>query len=242
MARFSIGGKKADSSAISARNNSSQSPSRMKTAWVGPSNERSSKEARMRLRLLAGILFVGCTVNTQPAPQYGPGYQQQGYQQPPPQQLRRTSRPRNSRTYHRRTQQPPPQPSPRSAPPRSDLYTPPPPPPPTDVPATYAEPVYNDVSHRSLVTAFPSLDVFYDELVPYGTWYDDPTYGWVFAPTRRATCRIRTATGSTPTTGSLGLERSVRLGDRSLRSLDLRTAGYGPRHDLGARMGDLASG
>ena len=28
----------------------------------------------------------------------------------------------------------------------------------------------------------PSVDVFYDQLSPYGTWYDDPTYGWVFTP------------------------------------------------------------
>ena len=39
----------------------------------------------MRLRLLASILFAGCTIQTAPAPQYPPP--QQPYpQQPPPQQ------------------------------------------------------------------------------------------------------------------------------------------------------------
>ena len=28
----------------------------------------------------------------------------------------------------------------------------------------------------------PSIDVFYNDLAPHGSWYDDPTYGWVFAP------------------------------------------------------------
>jgi hypothetical protein len=143
----------------------------MKTARVAPSNERSSKEARMRLRLLAGILFVGCTVNTQPAPQYGPGYQQQGYQQPPPQQP----------AYQPPPQQPPaPEQPPQPPPPDQTAYTPPPPP--TDVPVMYDEPTYDNVNVSLGGDAVPSVDVFYDQLDPYGTWYDDPTYGYVFTP------------------------------------------------------------
>src|SRR5262249_19050000 len=30
--------------------------------------------------------------------------------------------------------------------------------------------------------AVGNIDIFFDQLDPYGTWYDDPTYGWVFVP------------------------------------------------------------
>ena len=70
--------------------------------------------------------------------------------------------------------------------------TPPPAPPPasswqgaptTPPPApTYSGPVYEDVNVEVAGSNVPSIDVFYNDLAPHGSWYDDPTYGWVFAP------------------------------------------------------------
>lgn len=49
-------------------------------------------------------------------------------------------------------------------------------------PASTSEPVYADVNVGLAGNSVPSVDVFYSELGPYGSWYDDPKYGWVFAP------------------------------------------------------------
>src|ERR1041385_9040583 len=113
----------------------------------------------MRLRsALASLLFAGCTIQSAPPPQYG--YQQQpppNYQQPPPTQV---------------VQQPPP------------VQTPPPPvqQPPQPEPVYYDEPGSWDVNVGFAGDPVWSVDVFYDQLDPYGTWYNDPTYGWVFVP------------------------------------------------------------
>ncbi|MBA2538545.1 MAG: hypothetical protein H0V17_02830, partial [Deltaproteobacteria bacterium] len=45
-------------------------------------------------------------------------------------------------------------------------------------------PVYVDVQSEPEGSSVPSVDVFYEELDPYGSFYDDPTYGWVFAPSQ----------------------------------------------------------
>lgn len=46
----------------------------------------------------------------------------------------------------------------------------------------YDEPGYVTIDANPAGDAVGSLDVFYAELEPYGIWYDDPTYGWVFTP------------------------------------------------------------
>ncbi|HEX5060329.1 MAG TPA: DUF6600 domain-containing protein, partial [Kofleriaceae bacterium] len=105
-----------------------------------------------------------------PPPQYGyqqqqPGYQQPGYQQPPP---------------PTQTQPPPTQPAVTQPPPPTQPE-PPPPPPPAE-PAYYDTPGSVNVNVSFQGDAVWNLDVFFDQLDPYGTWYDDQTYGWVFVP------------------------------------------------------------
>ena len=46
----------------------------------------------------------------------------------------------------------------------------------------YSGPIYDDVNVDVAGSNVPSVDVFYNDLAPYGSWYNDPTYGWVFAP------------------------------------------------------------
>ena len=61
----------------------------------------------------------------------------------------------------------------------------PPPPraraPPASAPV-YSGPIYDTVNVGVAGNDVPSIDVFYNDLAPYGSWYNDPTYGWVFAP------------------------------------------------------------
>jgi len=140
----------------------------------------------MRLRLLSGILFVGCTINT-PPPQ-NQGYQQQpGYQQPQPQPqpYQNPTEPQYTQPAPQPNYQPPPptyQPPTYQPPPQQTTYVPPPPD--TSQPTFYDEPVYDTVTVSLGGDAVPNVDVFYDQLDPYGTWYDDQTYGWVFSPSQ----------------------------------------------------------
>ena len=122
----------------------------------------------MRSRIwLSAALLVGCTVSNPPPPQYGYQTQQQyPQQQPPP------------------VQQPPPQQTTYQPPPTN-----PPPPvqyePPANVDTYEAPPslpIYTDVSVDPIGDEVPQVEIFYDQLSPYGTWYDDSTYGWVFVP------------------------------------------------------------
>ena len=133
---------------------------------------------RMTRRLAAAFAgcaaLAGCVVRTatpyqSPPPQYA---QQDPQAQPPP-------------------GEPPPPAEPQPSPPPAEPYQspqqpyqpPPPPAPPADPPpVTYSDPVYTDVNVEVAGNDVPSVDVFYDQLSTYGTWYDDPTYGWVFAP------------------------------------------------------------
>src|SRR5450631_1474597 len=129
----------------------------------------------MRLKLLAGILFAGCTIQNPPPPQYAQQQPQPGYQQPAPQPYQQPApqpQPQPQPTY----QPPPPQPQPTYQAPA------PPPPPQADATVYYDEPTYDTVNVSVGGDAVPNVDVFYDQLDPYGTWYDDGTYGWVFAP------------------------------------------------------------
>ena len=57
-----------------------------------------------------------------------------------------------------------------------------PPAPPAERAGRLRGPVYDTVNVDVAGNDVPSVDVFYNDLAPYGTWYDDPTYGWVFAP------------------------------------------------------------
>src|SRR6476659_9988155 len=64
---------------------------------------------------------------------------------------------------------PPPQPYQPPPPPVS--YTPPPPAqPPEPPPPTYSDPVYVDTSVEVSGNDVPNVDVFYDQLSPYGVW------------------------------------------------------------------------
>ena len=114
-----------------------------------------------------------------------------------PRRLRRTRRrrcPRRRPALRRPRRRPVPprlrRKSPRKNRPSSDNRTvlPPdsaPPPPPTDTAEypIYDEPVIRD-GQRVSAASVASIDVFYDQLDPYGTWYDDPTYGWAFTPSQ----------------------------------------------------------
>jgi hypothetical protein len=46
----------------------------------------------------------------------------------------------------------------------------------------FDDPIYAQVSAGPSGQAVPSVEVFYDQLAGYGFWYDDPVYGFVFAP------------------------------------------------------------
>src|SRR6185436_11166126 len=72
-------------------------------------------------------------------------------------------------------QQPPPPPPQQQPPPPPVVQQTPPAP-------VYTGPVYDTVNVSVTGNNVPSVDVFYNDLAPYGSWYDDPTYGWVFAP------------------------------------------------------------
>jgi len=52
----------------------------------------------------------------------------------------------------------------------------------TDVLA-YDEPAVETVTAPVAGEPIADVGVFYDQLEPYGTWYDDPSYGWTFTPT-----------------------------------------------------------
>ena len=132
---------------------------------------------------LSSLLLAGCIVPaTSPPPQY---QQTQPAQQPapadePPQEPYQPP-PAAQPTYER----PPTQQAQYSPPPAQ--YSPPPaqyspPPAPDDLPASYGDPAYTDLNVELTGSDVPSVDVFYDQLAPYGTWYDDPSYGWVFTP------------------------------------------------------------
>src|SRR5262245_8906844 len=64
-------------------------------------------------------------------------------------------------------------------------------PPPSEMPADAATadayhydvgPQYIDVNTAPQGSEVPNVAVFYQQLEPYGQWYDDPDYGYVFAP------------------------------------------------------------
>src|SRR5262249_45433826 len=115
---------------------------------------------------LSALVVTGCVVQPIPGPQY--------QQQPPPPQYAQQDP---------QAQPPPGEPPPPSQPPDQPYQPPPPPAPPAEPPpASYGDPVYTDVNVEVAGNDVPSVDVFYDQLSPYGTWYDDPTFGWVFAP------------------------------------------------------------
>ncbi len=124
-------------------------------------------------------LLTGCLVPAGPQQ----GYPQQGYQQPPPPQQQQTYPPPQG---DQQPYQPPPQqayqPPPPQPPPQG--YQPPPAPPPQPAPPP-EQPIYVDVTVAPSGSSVPAIETFYDELSPYGTWYDDPSYGWVFSPSQQ---------------------------------------------------------
>jgi len=120
----------------------------------------------MRLKILPAFLLAACTatVTTAPPPVVTVTAQTQT---PPPEQ---------HPVVVQKVEPTPVVVEPPPAPPT------PPPPPAEPVEVTYSDPVYEDVSVAVDGTDIPTVDIFYSELAPYGSWYDDPSYGWVFAP------------------------------------------------------------
>src|SRR5690606_18705990 len=45
-------------------------------------------------------------------------------------------------------------------------------------------PEYVDIATPPAGSAVPDVTIFWNQLDPYGDWYDDPEYGYVFAPAR----------------------------------------------------------
>src|SRR5262249_11658855 len=128
----------------------------------------------MRMKIASSFLILGsamgCYVQpyNPPPAQYGQAQQQPPAQQPPDQQ-----------PY---PQQPGYAPPPPAQPPPPAVQAPPPPPPVQPATPVYTGPVYDNYSGSVAGNSVPSVDVFYSELAPMGSWYSDPTYGWVFAP------------------------------------------------------------
>src|SRR3954452_15869657 len=155
-------------------NETSQGPSPAKGAF------RMRAAHTTRLLVLGGCL--GCYVQpyNPPPAQYGATQQET----PPPGQTGQDGQPQPRPDQ----QQPPPDPSPQ--PPPTTYAQPsgwvgqPPPAQPAAPPSAPGDtgPVYENVNVRVAGNDVPSIDVFYNDLAPYGSWYNDPTYGWVFAP------------------------------------------------------------
>ena len=79
------------------------------------------------------------------------------------------------------TAQPAPQPAYVEPQPATVVVTTAPPAPPAEPPPAPA-PVYIEVAAEPAGAVVPGVEQFYDKLAPFGTWYNDPSYGWVFAP------------------------------------------------------------
>src|SRR6478609_7212232 len=127
------------------------------------------RRANTRFLILTGIFggyAVGCYV--QP---YNPPPGQVGQAPPPaqtdPAQPYDQSQPPPQQPGYAEQQPPPAPPPPPAAPPSTPVYT---------------GPTYDTVNVDVQGGNVPSVDVFYNDLAPYGSWYSDPTYGWVFAP------------------------------------------------------------
>jgi hypothetical protein len=138
---------------------------------------------RTRKWLLSALLVSCVPPSNSPPPQYGYGPPPAQPQQPPPYQD--PAQPPPAQPYQPPAQpyQPPAQPyqPPTTYQPPAPTYQPP-----VAEPA-YQPPIgptYVDVAVDPEGSEVPSVDVFYDELQPYGSFYDDPSYGWVFAPSQ----------------------------------------------------------
>ena len=122
-------------------------------------------ESTTALLLLGGCL--SCYVQPYNPPPAQPGQATAAPAQPPPDQYAQ------------------PQPPPDQQPAYTEQATYTPPPAPVAVQASaavYSGPTYDTVNVSVAGSDVPSVDVFYNDLAPYGSWYNDPTYGWVFAP------------------------------------------------------------
>src|SRR4051812_4295607 len=145
----------------------------------------------MRLKIVGSLLIVGsglgCYVQpyNPPPAQYGQ-VQQQPAPPPPQSQPQPESQPQPYAQQPGYDQQPgyPQQPgyTPPPAQQQPPVAQPAPPPVPPPSQPIYSGPSYNDVNVDVAGSNVPSVDVFYNDLAPYGSWYNDSTYGWVFAP------------------------------------------------------------
>src|SRR6185295_3364623 len=128
------------------------------------------KVVGMRMKIASSLLLLGSSIGCYVQP-YNPPPAQVGQQQPPPAQDQQPPP-----TYQQPDYQQPPPPPPQQQPPPPPVVQQTPPAP------VYTGPVYDTVNVSVTGNNVPSVDVFYNDLAPYGSWYDDPTYGWVFAP------------------------------------------------------------
>src|SRR5262245_51807544 len=113
----------------------------------------------MRVKIASSVLILGSTFGCYVQP-YTPPPAQYGQATPPP------------------DQQPPPAQQPY---PQQPEYASPAPeqPPPVAQPTppqqpTYTGPSYDNFNGNVPGSSVPSIDVFYSDLAPYGTWYQDP--------------------------------------------------------------------
>src|SRR4051812_39560637 len=138
----------------------------------------------MRLKIVSSLLIVGCGLGcyvqpyNPPPAQYGQVPPQPG---PPPAEAQPQAYDQQQPAY---AQQPGYAPPPQQQPPVAQPAPLPAPPPsqPSYSGPSYGGPTYDDVKVDVAGSNVPSIDVFYNDLAPYGSWYNDSTYGWVFAP------------------------------------------------------------
>ncbi len=135
----------------------------------------------MRVMIVSSLLIVGSGLGCYVQP-YNPPPAQYGQVQPQPGPPPPQSQPQ-PQLYD---QQPAYDQQPGYAPPPAEQQPPvaqpaPLPAPPPSQPI-YRGPSYDDVNVDVAGSNVPSVDVFYNDLAPYGSWYNDSTYGWVFAP------------------------------------------------------------
>src|SRR6478672_5569917 len=147
--------------------------------WCGPLSSQGAFSAKgcvaMRVKIASSLLILGSSFGCYVQP-YNPPPAQYGQQQqePPPAEQPPTANP-----Y---PQDPGYAAPPANQPPPPPVAQPAPPPPAQPAAPVYTGPVYDNFTGNVAGNSVPSVDVFYNDLAPYGSWYEDPTYGWVFAP------------------------------------------------------------
>jgi len=111
----------------------------------------------MRMKIASSLLLLGSSIGCYVQP-YNPPPAQVGQQQPPPAQDQQPPP-----TYQQPDYQQPPPPPPQQQPPPPPVVQQTPPAP------VYTGPVYDTVNVSVTGNNVPSVDVFYNDLAPYGS-------------------------------------------------------------------------